>query len=102
MKALGEKISYQNIIEKVLRTLSPKFDHIVVAIEESKSLEEMKVEELQGSLEAHEQRLNGRAMEKSNDSQVLFTQDSRRYGSKTRGKGRESRSSSWKNNQLQG
>ncbi|XP_019429606.1 PREDICTED: uncharacterized protein LOC109337148 [Lupinus angustifolius] len=43
MKACGEKISDQSIVEKILRTLTPNFDHIVVAIEESKRLEEMKV-----------------------------------------------------------
>ncbi|XP_019457652.1 PREDICTED: uncharacterized protein LOC109358040 [Lupinus angustifolius] len=48
------------IVEKVLRTVTPKFDHVVVAIEESGRIERMKIEELQGSLEAHEQRLNER------------------------------------------
>ncbi|XP_019429621.1 PREDICTED: uncharacterized protein LOC109337166 [Lupinus angustifolius] len=54
MKACGEAILTQTIVEKVLRTLNPKFDHIVVAIEESKKLEDLKIKELQGSLEAHE------------------------------------------------
>jgi len=57
MKSCGEKITDLTILEKVLRTLNPKFDYIVVAIEESKNLEILKVEELQGSLEAHEQQL---------------------------------------------
>ncbi|RDX93960.1 Copia protein, partial [Mucuna pruriens] len=52
MKACGEKL-----VDKILRTLTPQFDHIVVAIEESKDLQRMWVEELQNSLEAHEQRL---------------------------------------------
>ncbi|KHN24596.1 hypothetical protein glysoja_046778, partial [Glycine soja] len=45
----GEKISDLMKIEKVLRTLTPKFDHIVVAKEESKNLDELKIEELQAS-----------------------------------------------------
>ncbi|XP_019436003.1 PREDICTED: uncharacterized protein LOC109342481 [Lupinus angustifolius] len=53
MKACGEVIKDQTIIEKVLRTLTPNFDHIIMAIEESKNLAELKIEELQGSLEAH-------------------------------------------------
>ncbi|XP_019418591.1 PREDICTED: uncharacterized protein LOC109329380 [Lupinus angustifolius] len=54
MKACGEEVRDQSVIEKVLRTLTPKYDHIVVAIEESKDLDAYKFEELQSSLEAHE------------------------------------------------
>ena len=54
MKGYGEKITVQSVVEKVLRTKPPKFDHIVVAIKESKNLEELSLEELQGSLESHE------------------------------------------------
>jgi len=50
MKNYGEKITDQTIVEKILRTLNPKFDHIVVAIEESKKLKDLKVEELQDSI----------------------------------------------------
>ncbi|XP_019430961.1 PREDICTED: uncharacterized protein LOC109338228 [Lupinus angustifolius] len=54
MKSCGEKINDLTIVEKVMRTLHPKFDHIVVAIEESRDLEKLKIEELQDSLEAHD------------------------------------------------
>ncbi|XP_019442341.1 PREDICTED: uncharacterized protein LOC109347064 [Lupinus angustifolius] len=49
MKACGEVMADQTIAEKILRTLTPSFDHVVVAIEESKKSEELKLEELQGS-----------------------------------------------------
>lgn len=52
------------IVEKILRNVSPRFDKIVVAIEESKDLVVLKVEELQGSHEAHEQRLSEGSVEK--------------------------------------
>lgn len=39
LKACNEVISDQQIVEKVLRTLTPRFEHIVMAIEESKDLE---------------------------------------------------------------
>ena len=56
MKCCGEQIKEQLVIEKVLRTLTSKFDHIVVAIEESKDLTSFRLKELESSLEAHEQR----------------------------------------------
>ncbi|KAK2394680.1 hypothetical protein QL285_056485 [Trifolium repens] len=64
MKACGETLSEQVIIEKVLRSLTPQFDYIVVAIEHSKDLSTMKVEELQSSLEAHELRMTERTSER--------------------------------------
>ena len=43
MNAYGYKQSDLGIIDKVLRTLIPRFDQIVVAIEQSQNLEEMKI-----------------------------------------------------------
>ncbi|XP_017408775.1 uncharacterized protein LOC108321515 [Vigna angularis] len=57
MRACDKVVKDKKIIEKILRTLTPQYDHIVVAIEECKDLETMRVEELQNSLEVHEQRL---------------------------------------------
>ena len=57
MKSCGEKILNQMIIEKIMQTMIPSFEHIVVAIKESKDVESMKIEELQSSLEAQELRL---------------------------------------------
>lgn len=68
MKNYGEKIADQMNVEKILRTLSPKLDHIVVAIEESKKVDEIKVAELQVSLEVHEQRFIERGIEKLSDN----------------------------------
>ena len=54
----------QIIIEKILRSLTPQFDYIVIAIEHSKDLETMKIEELQSSIEAHELHLTDRTSER--------------------------------------
>ena len=56
----GESVTDLMKVEKVLKTLAPRFDHIVVSLEESKDLDSMKIEELQASLEAHELRLTDR------------------------------------------
>lgn len=46
MKGCGEKIIEQMITKKIMRTLIPIFNYIVVAIKESKKIQVMKVEEL--------------------------------------------------------
>src|SRR3954469_9221193 len=64
MKACGEILSEQVIIEKILRSLTPQFGYIVVAIEHSKDLDTMRIEELQSSLEAQKLRLTERTSER--------------------------------------
>jgi len=48
-----------------MRTLSSRFDFIVVAIQESKDVKTLTIEELQSSLEAHELMVSVRSMERS-------------------------------------
>ncbi|XP_019465426.1 PREDICTED: uncharacterized protein LOC109363629 [Lupinus angustifolius] len=67
MKSCGEVVKEQFVIENILRILTPKYDHIVMAIEESKELEDYKLEELQSYLDAHEYRLKERCQEKNED-----------------------------------
>ncbi|KHN11090.1 hypothetical protein glysoja_046692, partial [Glycine soja] len=73
----GDTITNLTLVEKVLRTLNPRFDYIVVAIEESKDLESLSVDELQGSLEAHEQRLQERANDKATEQALQAHHHSR-------------------------
>ncbi|GAU44851.1 hypothetical protein TSUD_112250 [Trifolium subterraneum] len=84
MKACGETIIDLQKVEKVLRALTANFDYIVVAIEESKVLSDLKLEELQVSLEAHEMRLKQRTSEKKVDQalQAKFTKKGKEEGSK--------------------
>ncbi|XP_057954013.1 uncharacterized protein LOC131148315 [Malania oleifera] len=49
------------ICEKILRSLDLKFDDIAITLEEMKDLNTMFVEELVGSLQAHEQKVNIRS-----------------------------------------
>jgi len=79
----GETVTDARVVEKILRSLTDKFENIVCAIEESKDLSTLSVEELAGSLEAHEQRKMKKkeeAVEEANqtkesikDEKVLFS-----------------------------
>jgi len=52
----GEPLPAHQVVEKILRSMTIDFDNNVCAIEESKDLSKLTVEELAGSLEAYEQR----------------------------------------------
>uniref|UniRef100_A0A2N9HDR0 ABC-type xenobiotic transporter n=1 Tax=Fagus sylvatica TaxID=28930 RepID=A0A2N9HDR0_FAGSY len=54
MQQLGEKIPEQRIVRKVMRSLPERFRPKVIAIEESKDLDCVKIEELVGSLQTYE------------------------------------------------
>lgn len=51
-------MSDQKIVEKVLRSLTPKYNFVVAAIEESKDLSTLSFTQLMGSLKTHEERLS--------------------------------------------
>ena len=51
------------MVEKILRSLTPKCDDVVCVIEESKDLDSMTLEELVGSLQAHEDKIKRRQAE---------------------------------------
>lgn len=57
MKPCGENITKLQKIEQLLRVLTPRFDHIVIEIEECKDPFEINLVELQASLDAFEIKL---------------------------------------------
>ncbi|KAI3457315.1 hypothetical protein Pfo_013978 [Paulownia fortunei] len=56
LKRNGEKLEETRIMEKILRSLDLKFDHIVTTIKEAKNLNELTIEQLMRSLQAYEEK----------------------------------------------
>eukprot|EP00257_Ricinus_communis_P025324 XP_025012738.1 uncharacterized protein LOC112534546 [Ricinus communis] len=56
MRNSGEAMQDTQIVEKILRTLTERFNYIVVSIEESKDISCLTVDEVQSSLIVHEQK----------------------------------------------
>ena len=67
---LGEKIEDAKVVRKILKSLPESFWAKVIAIEESKDLDEIKIQELIGSLHTYEL---GLPSYKSNKSFALKT-----------------------------
>jgi len=91
----GETLPACRVVEKILRSLTDEFENIVCAIEESKDLTALSVEELAGSLEAHEQRRRKKKEESldqalqakatTREKKVPYTQNTRGRGGRGRG-----------------
>jgi len=105
----SETLTDARVVEKILRTLTDNFESIVCAIEELKDLATLTVDELAGSLEAHEQRKK-KKKEKTlkqalqtkasiKDEKVLYHQSSRNRG---RGRGRRGNGRGGKGNSHEG
>ncbi|XP_074334286.1 uncharacterized protein LOC141671793 [Apium graveolens] len=90
MKRNGESLDDIRVMEKLLRSLTRKFDYVVTSIEESKDLSIISIDELVGSLQAHEQRMNqyddASHLEKALQSKVSIG-DSFGSSSSARGRG---------------
>jgi transposase InsO family protein len=90
LKRNGETLTDARVVEKILRSLSENFENVVCAIEESKNLEEMTVDDLVGSLEAHEQRKKKKneSLEEALQAKVSIKDENVLYTQNFRGRGR--------------
>ena len=85
IRVLGETVDETYVVKKLLRAVPAKFLQIASAIEQFGDLETMSVEEIVGSLKAHEERLRGQA-ETNGGHQLLLTEEewSKCEGSETK------------------
>jgi len=83
MKMHGEKMDQITVVEKILRSMTAKFDYVVCLVEESNDLDTLTIDELQSSLLVHEQRMRGHAAEE----QALKVSYEDNSGSRGRGRG---------------
>ncbi|XP_009770037.1 uncharacterized protein [Nicotiana sylvestris] len=95
LRRYGDDIEDVCVVENILRTLTLKFDFVVCAIEESKDLDSMMVDQFESSLQAHEEKIKRR--EEVSLEQLLKTRASfKDYGGEKiyrgngRGRGRDS------------
>ncbi|CAL8078306.1 unnamed protein product [Prunus armeniaca] len=98
MRFNGGTMEEVKVVEKIMRSLTPKFDYIFCSIEEAKNVAELCVDELQSSLLVHEQRLNHTtaseeqtALKASTFYEPSSSQGGRGCGRGGRGKGRGGR-----------
>ncbi|KAL6225478.1 hypothetical protein ACLB2K_004328 [Fragaria x ananassa] len=78
MKANGEVLSNLQVVEKILQTLTNRFEGKVTTIKESRDLAAVTVDELMGSLQAYEQRLNEKsevAIEEALETQLSLKKE---------------------------
>jgi len=99
---MGDTIEDKKIIQKILRSLPVKYDHIVAAIEESKDLSMLTLTELMDSLQAHEDRMrrfNEQSLENAFQSKINFSnnEDEKKnsHGKKFYKKGRNTNYRGW-------
>ncbi|XP_045791392.1 uncharacterized protein LOC123886097 [Trifolium pratense] len=87
MRSCGEEITERMMVEKVMRTLIPSFDHVVVAIQTAGQVPTMKIENLVGTLEAHQLVINERKQVQET-VQALQVQSFKKHGG-NKGKGKD-------------
>ncbi|KAH7858297.1 hypothetical protein Vadar_022135 [Vaccinium darrowii] len=57
MRIYGDKLEDVTIVEKILRSMTTKFNFVICSIEESKEIDTLSIDELQNSLLVHEQKI---------------------------------------------
>ncbi|KAK1437640.1 hypothetical protein QVD17_03434 [Tagetes erecta] len=94
-RSYGEELTDQKIVEKVLRSLSPKFDYVIPSIEVVYDLSDVTPVKLMGLLQSQEERINSRLATVRNnqaperqDEQALQVHQEQNNFQRGRGRGR--------------
>jgi len=91
MKVHGETMEQVMINEKILRSMTSRFDYVVCSVEEFNDLSQLTIDELQSILLVHEQRMNRHIQNDEQALNVSYEGGRSRGGRSTfrgRGKGR--------------
>ncbi|CAJ2655556.1 unnamed protein product [Trifolium pratense] len=83
----GERVEQTTVVEKILRSMTAKFNHVVCSIELSSDVTTLSIDELQSSMIVHEQHMKGQQIKQ--DEQAIKVTN----GGRGRGRGRNSNSS---------
>jgi len=81
MRTYGDQMPDVTVVEKILRSLSEKFNYVVCSIKESKDIDKLSIDELQSSLIVHEQKIQRH----TRDEQALKISHEDRFGARGRG-----------------
>ncbi|XP_059627118.1 uncharacterized protein LOC132269915 [Cornus florida] len=84
MRIHGEKMEDITIIEKILLSMTSKFNYVICSIEESSDIDALSIDELQSSLLVHEQRINHDVKE---EQALQVTTNNHSLTSRGRGRG---------------
>ena len=74
LKSNGEYYQEQRIVEKIFRSLPHKYDNLVMTIEEAKDLTILTMDELMGTLQTHEHRINRSTSSSSQEQEFKLNQ----------------------------
>ena len=87
MRIHGDKMEDVTVVEKILRSMTTKFDYVVCSIEESNNIDELSIDELQSSLLVHEQRVN-RTTSEEHALKISTNDEFSTWRGSSRGRGR--------------
>ncbi|KAI4347708.1 hypothetical protein L6164_008492 [Bauhinia variegata] len=87
MKKYGDNLEDIRVVEKIIHTLASKFEVVAVSIEQSQNLEVITIDELQGSLQAYEERLKKETIIQTLQAKVSLN-DKEKETTRSHGRGR--------------